>query len=194
MPNPHLEGAAPAMPPPPGAFRFSAPPPEREAQAMDAAAAIRTNIAEMLRKDTRPLRIAPEPSRGWLPRALDCLRAIDGEAAEEGYPPIAAAARTVAKHLLFAARIVPWAPAVYPSMDGEVAIFFKTPDAAAALTFLVNNRGETGLYWSAPSGNARKRYRDSGHLPDEFMREKLMALCAPALAQTGAAFPPAPVD
>ena len=191
MPNPHLEGAAPAMPPPPGAFPFS---PDREAQDMYAAAAMRTNIAEALRENARPLRIAPEPSRGWLPRALDCLLAIDCEAAEEGYPPIGAAAKTVAKYLLFAARIVPWAPAVYPSMDGEVAIFFKTPDAAAALMFLVNNRGETGLYWSAPSGNARKRYRESRHLPDEFMREKLMALCAPALAQTGVAFPPAPVD
>lgn len=191
MPNPHLESIAPAMPPPSGASWFSLPP-DRGTQYMDAAAAMRTNIVEASHENAPPLRIAHDSSRGWLPRAFACLRAIDGEAAEEGYPPISAAAKAVAKHLLFAARTVPWAPAVYPSMDGEIAIFFKSPDAAAALTILVNNRRETGLYWSARSGNARKRYRDSWHLPDEFMREKLLALRAPALEQTGAAFPPGP--
>ena len=189
MPNPHLENVAPARPPVPGALRYSAASPDRGSQYMDAAA-VRTNAAEALHENTLPLRIAHGSSGGWLWRSVACLRSIDGEAAEEGYPPVGDVAKAVAKRLLFAARIVPWAPAVYPSMDGEIAIFFKSPDAAAALTILVNDRGETGLYWSSRSGNMRKRYRDSLHLPDDFMKAKLMALCAPALSQMGAAFAP----
>lgn len=192
MPNPHLENVAPAMPPVPGALLSSAASPDLAAQYMEADA-VRTNIAEMLRENTLPLRIAHGSRGGWLRRAVACLRSIDGEAAEEGYPPVGDVAKAVAKRLLLAAQIVPWAPAVYPSMDGEIAIFFKSPGAAAALTILVNDRGETGLYWSSRSGNMRKRYRDSWQLPDDFMTAKLMALRAPALSQIGAAFAPGTV-
>ena len=98
---------------------------------------------------------------GWLARALTQLKQIDEEAAEECYPPVNDKAKMRSKHLLFATSGCPIEPAVYPSMDGEIAIHFKSPVAAAALLILVNNEGGAGCYSSMHGESRRRRYDDS---------------------------------
>lgn len=124
---------------------------------------------------------------GWLARALTQLKQIDEEAAEEGYPPIGDESKRRAKRLLLAVSGCPIEPAVYPSMDGEIATYFKSPVAAAALLILVNNEGGAGIYSSIHGKNQRKRYDDSSKLPDDFLMERLRALRESALSQTSAA-------
>ena len=123
---------------------------------------------------------------GWIARALDQLNRIDEEAAEEGYPPINDEAKRRARRLLFAVGGCPMEPAVYPSMDGEIAIYFKSPVAAAALLILVNNEGGAGCYSSIHGESRRKRYDDSSMLPDDFLTEHLRVLKGSALSQISA--------
>ena len=120
---------------------------------------------------------------GWMPNALSQLSQVDEEAAAEGYPPISDATRRSVERLLFALGDNPIAPAVYPSMDGEVAIYFKSPVATAALLILVNNCGGAGCYASIHGKNRRRRYSDSSTLPDEFLKEQLRALGGASLWQ-----------
>ena len=120
---------------------------------------------------------------GWMPDALVQLNQVDEEAAEDGYPAISEVAKKSVKRLLFALGDSPIAPAVYPSMDGEVAIYFKSPVATAALLILVNNHGEAGCYASIRGENRRRRYDDSSVLPDEFLKEQLRALGGASLWQ-----------
>ena len=68
-------------------------------------------------------------------------------------------------------------------MDGEIAIYFKSPVVMAALLILVNNRGEAGCYASIEGENRRRRYDDSSVLPDEFLKEQLRALGGASLWQ-----------
>ena len=120
---------------------------------------------------------------GWMPNALAQLSQVDEEAVAEGYPSISDVATRSAERLLFALGDSPIAPAVYPSMDGEVAIYFKSPVATAALLILVNNHGEAGCYASIRGENRRRRYDDSSVLPDEFLKEQLRALGGASLWQ-----------
>ncbi len=132
---------------------------------------------------------------GWLARALTRLKQIDEEAAEECYPPVNDEMKKRAKHLLFATIGCPIEPAVYPSMDGEIAIYFKSPVAAAALLILVNNEGGAGCYSSVHGESRRRRYDDSSMLPDDFLKECLRALGESTLSQTSVASAAAfPVD
>ena len=124
---------------------------------------------------------------GWLARALIHLKRIDEEAAEERYPPVNDETKRRAKYLLFATSGCPIEPAVYPSMDGEIAIYFKSPVAAAALLILVNNEGGAGCYSSMHGESRRRRYDDSSMLPDDFLKECLRVLGESTLSQTSAA-------
>ena len=120
---------------------------------------------------------------GWMPDALAQLSQVDEEAAAEGYPSISDVAKSSVERLLFALGDSPIPPAVYPSMDGEVAIYFKSPVATAALLILVNNHGEVGCYASMRGENRRRRYDDSSVLPDKFLKEQLRALGGASLWQ-----------
>ena len=120
---------------------------------------------------------------GWMPNALAQLSQIDKEAAEEGYPPISDTAKRSVERLLFALGDSPIEPAVYPSKDGEIAIYFKSPVVMAALLILVNNRGGAGCYASTHGENRRWRCDDSSVLPDEFLKEQLRALGGASLWQ-----------
>lgn len=124
---------------------------------------------------------------GWLARALAQLKQVDEEAAEECYPPVDDETKRRAKRLLFATSGCSIEPAVYPSMDGEIAIYFKSPVAAAALLILVNNEGGAGCYSSMHGESRRRRYDDSSMLPDRFLKECLRALGESTLSQTSAA-------
>ena len=120
---------------------------------------------------------------GWMPNALAQLSQVDEEAAAEGYSSISDVAKRSVERLLFALGDSPIAPAVYPSMDGEIAIYLKSPVATAALLILVNNHGEAGCYASIHGENRRRRYDDSSVLPDEFLKEQLRALGGASLWQ-----------
>ena len=120
---------------------------------------------------------------GWIPNALAQLNQVDEEAAEEGYPSISEVAKRSVKRLLFALGDGPIAPAVYPSMDGEIAIYFKSPIATAALLILVDNHSGAGCYASMHGENRWRRYDDSSALPDEFLKEQLRALGGASLWQ-----------
>lgn len=123
---------------------------------------------------------------GWIARALARLKRMDEEAAEESYPPINDEAKRRARRLLFAVGGCPIEPAVYPSMDGEIAIYFKSPIAAAALLILVDNEGGAGCYSSIHGESRRRRYDDSSMLPDDFLKERLRALKGTVLSQISA--------
>lgn len=112
----------------------------------------------------------------WLDRALDQLDQINEEAAEEGYPPINDAAKNVTRDLLHSMHHSSMEPAVYPSIDGEATIYFKSPTSASAIMFMVNNACEIGFYSSIEGENSSKRYKDPSELSDEFIRDQVRML------------------
>ena len=129
------------------------------------------------------------PTRGamvkpWLKGALEYLNQIDQEAREEGYPPISDVAKSNAKRVLFIAGSGSLEPHVYPSMDGEVAVYFKSPVAPAALLILLNDEGSAGCFWSIRGTSERRRYDDASELPVGFVLAQLRALGAAPLSQS----------
>ena len=111
--------------------------------------------------------------RGWLARALAQLDEIDHEVEEEGYPTIGDVAKRNARRLLFLTNSSPVEPTVYPSMDGEIALYFKATSAAAA-----------GCYWSSGTQSARKRFEDGSNLSEEFVWKQLRLLGGAPVSQT----------
>ena len=112
----------------------------------------------------------------WLKDALAQVNRVNREAEEEGYPPINELAKKNAKHVLSMAGRNSIEPTVYPSMDGEIAIYFKSPVAAAALLILLNNDGGAGSYWSVGGKSQRQRHEDASRLPPDFLSTRLRAL------------------
>ena len=114
---------------------------------------------------------------GGLEEALEELERIDEEAGEEGYPPVSDQAKSEARRLLHAAGTFPVEPSVYPSIDGGVAIYFKSPTMPSAILVLVENSGHAACYASIRDKMERKAYRNSLELPDEFLETRLRSLC-----------------
>lgn len=136
-------------------------------------------IASLLRLNVR---------EGWYPDALERLKEINEEAVDQGYPTAGETAKADAARLLLAMSRAPWDPAIYPSMDGEIAIYFKSPRATAALLILLDNSRRAACYWSTDAENTHKRYEDVSDLPDEFLIAKIRTLIRPALLQTDPKF------
>ena len=129
------------------------------------------------------------PTRGamvkpWLKDALKYVDQIDQDAREEGCPPISDVAKSNAKRVLFIAGSGSLEPHVYPSMDGEVAVYFKSPVAPAALLILLNDEGGAGCFWSIRGKSERQRYDDASELPVGFVLAQLRALGAAPLSQS----------
>ncbi len=124
----------------------------------------------------------------WYPDALERLKKINEEAVDQDYPAVGEDAKAEAARLLRAMRTIPWEPAIYPSMDGEIAIYFKSPRATAALLILLDDSRQAACYWSTDAENTRKRYEDVSELPDEFLKAKIRTLIRPALLQTDPKF------
>ena len=112
----------------------------------------------------------------WLRNALEYVDQIDQEAEEEGYPPIGGVAKSNAKRMLFTAANSRLEPEVYASMDGEIAVYFKSPAAPAALLILCDNNGGAGCYWSIHGKSDRRRHDDASELPVDFVLRQLRAL------------------
>ena len=120
----------------------------------------------------------------WLKDAFAQVDRINREAEEEGYPRIGELAKKNAKHVLSMAGRSSVEPVVYPSMDGEIAIYFKSPVAAAALLILLNNDGGAGSYWSVGGKSQRRRHEDAAKLPPDFLSTQLRALGGLPLSQS----------
>ena len=120
----------------------------------------------------------------WLEDALAQVDRIDQEAEEEGYPPIGELAKKNARHVLSMTERNAIEPAVYPSMDGEIALYFKSPVAAAALLILLDNDGRAGCYWSVSGKSWRRRYADASKLSPDFMSMQLRTLGGLPLSQS----------
>ena len=120
----------------------------------------------------------------WLKDVLEYVDRIDQEAQEEGYPPIGDVAKRNAKRVLYIAGSSPLEPDVYASMDGEIAVYFKSPVAPAALLILCDNNGGAGCYWSIHGKSERRRHDEASELPVDFVRRQLRALRGSPLAQS----------
>ena len=120
----------------------------------------------------------------WLIDALELVDRINEEAAEEGYPPIGDVAKKNAKRVLFTAGSGPLEPVVYASMDGEIAVYFKSPVAPAALLVLLDDHGGAGCYWSLRGKSEYRRHDKASDLPDGFMLTQLNALGGSSLSQS----------
>ena len=120
----------------------------------------------------------------WLAEAFALIHEIDREAEEEGYPTIGELAKRNAKRVLFMAGRSTIEPAVYASMDGEIAIYFKARFAASALLILLNNEGGAGCFWSLAGKNEHERLNDASQLSEGFLRTHLRALGGLPLSQS----------
>ncbi len=117
-----------------------------------------------------------EPRNGWVADAIEELKHIDEEVAEEALPEISADTKKKAERIILALPKHPIAPAIYPTMDGEIAIYFKLPDVPSSVLILVGNDGQAACFSYIEGNNRRARYGDSFELPDEFVKEQLRAL------------------
>ncbi len=124
------------------------------------------------------------PAPQWFESALAQVDRIHQEAEEEGYPRIDERAKTSARYVLYPAVRSSIEPVVYPSMDGEIAIYFKSLTAADALLILLNNDGGAGLYWSEGGKSRRRRHDDARKLPRDFLPIRLRALGGLPLSQS----------
>ena len=120
----------------------------------------------------------------WLGEALTLVEEIDREAEEEGYPAIGALAKKNARRVLFMTGRSSIEPAVYASMDGEIAIYFKSRASASALLILLNNEGGAGCYWSLAGKSEHERHNDVSQLPEGDLLTHLRALGGLPLSQS----------
>ena len=127
---------------------------------------------------------SPRVTMPWLAGALALVEQIDQEAEAEGYPPIGDLAKTNAKRVLFKTGRSSLEPAVYASMDGEIALYFKSRSAAAAMLFLLDNEGGVGCYWSLGGKSEHRRHNDASQLPEDFVQAHLRALGGLPLSQS----------
>ena len=65
--------------------------------------------------------------RGWLNAALAELDDIEAEVAEESLPEIPAGTKDSARRILLALAKQSIAPTIYPTRDGEIALYFNAP-------------------------------------------------------------------
>ena len=130
------------------------------------------------------MRRSPPPlAASWLGDALAKVDLIDREAEIEEYPPIGEIAKRNAKHVLAVAGRSMVEPEVYPSMDGEIAIYFKSLVIAAGLLILLDNDGGAGCYWSVSGKSERHHYEDASKLSPSFLSTLLRVLGGSALSQ-----------
>ncbi len=116
----------------------------------------------------------------WLADAIEELEEIDDEVAEEALPELAADTKKHARRIVFALTKQPIAPTIYPTTDGEVALYFKSPVTASSVLILVGNDGQATCFSYINGKNRRARYDDAADLPDEFVKAQIQALKEPA--------------
>ena len=121
---------------------------------------------------------------GWFQDAFAQVDRIDQEAQEEGCPPITNVAKRHAKHVLAKTGTSFIEPEVYPSMDGEIALYFKSPFGAAGLLVLIDSQGCADCFWSADGKSEREHYKDAWDLPTDVLWGRLRTLGGSPLSQS----------
>ena len=111
----------------------------------------------------------------WFDTALAELNDIDKEVAEESLLEIMPSTKDQARKILFTLATQSIAPTVYPTEDGEIALYFKSPVAKSSVLVLVGNDGQGACFAYVNGKNRRARYEDASELPD-FVREQLRQL------------------
>ena len=140
--------------------------------------------------EMRLLPVGPLPDRflqraaTWFQPALAQVDRIDREAQEEGFPSITDVAKRNAKHVLAKTRTSFIEPEVYPSTDGEIALYFKSPFAAAGLLILIDSQGRADCFWSADGKSEREHYKDAWDLPTDAVWGRLRMLGGSPLSQS----------
>lgn len=114
--------------------------------------------------------------KDWLNTALEELNNIDQEVSEETLPEIVPGTKDQARRILFALATQSIAPTVYPTEDGEIALYFKPLAAKSAVLISVGNDGQGACFSYVNGKNRRARYDDASELPDGFVREQLRRL------------------
>ena len=114
-----------------------------------------------------------EPRSSWLADAMAALGEVDDEVAEENLPAIDSDTRDEAARIIRALAGQPFAPTVYPTQDGEIAIHFKSPVRPSSVVILLNNGGQAECYAYTGGRSRRAHYDVSTDLPDGFIMEQL---------------------
>ena len=122
------------------------------------------------------------PRPDWLKDAIAELESIDNEVTEEALPEIRFETKVKAREIISALATQPVAPTVYPTMDGEIALYFKSPVATSSVLILVRNDGQAACFSYIDGKNRRARYEDATELPDEFVKAQLRSLKESALS------------
>ncbi|MCY4600766.1 MAG: hypothetical protein OXF27_12710 [Acidobacteria bacterium] len=166
---------------------------QMRSHAVQAAAPARPIVVSRLSAaDTSPISFGPSahgfqrpngPGSAWLKDALQALAEVDEEIAEDGLPEITLSAKDEARRIVAALARHPWAPAVYPTQDAEVAIHFKSPDAPNSVVILLDSQGRGECYAYTGGRSRRAHYDVSTDLPDEFVRAQLRALMPERMAR-----------
>ena len=114
--------------------------------------------------------------REWIDVALSELDSIDDEVAEEAFPEIRPATKDRTRRIIFSLSTQPIPPTVYPTGDGEIALYFKSPVSKGSVLILVGNDGQGACFSYVNGKNRRARYDDASELPDVFIRAQLRQL------------------
>ena len=117
-----------------------------------------------------------KPGREWIQAAMMELDCIDDEVAEEALQEIRSDTKDKARKIMFALMDQPIAPTVYPTSDGEIALYFKSPATTSSVLLLVGNDGQAACFSYINGKNRRARYEDATELPDEFVRAQFRDL------------------
>ena len=119
---------------------------------------------------------AESPSTQWITDAIEELEHIDDEVEEDALPEIHADTRKHARRMILALENQPIAPTIYPTTDGEITLYFKSPGAASSVLILVGNDGQATCFSYINGKNRRARYDDAAALPDAFVKAQVRAL------------------
>lgn len=111
-----------------------------------------------------------------LESCLEQLQYINQESIEENYPEISKQSIETAKNLLYKLCDFPIDPEVYPSMYGDVSIYFKSKSKPSAVLLRVVSDQCVVCHSSIDGENKEKIYNGISEIPDEFMENRLQAL------------------
>ena len=114
--------------------------------------------------------------REWFNAALAELNDVDQEVIEENLPEILPHTKDRARSIIVALATQSIAPTVYPTEDGEIALYFKSPVATSAVLIVVGNDGRGACFAHVKGKSRRARYDDASELPDVFVRAQLHQL------------------
>ena len=102
--------------------------------------------------------------------------------AEDGLPEVPSSTKREAERILGALARDPWAPTVYPTQAGEIAMQFRSPDSPGSVVVLRDDQGRAECYAYTGGRRRRAHYGVSSDLPNGFVVEQLRAVISPRVA------------